>query len=98
MMNFISWNCRSTTANGFTMMVKDIRRNYHASLMFLLETHASGNAAERRIRKLGFSGTFWVDSVGQAGGIWCLWDDTVWTIDVLESTSQLVHMKVSWKG
>lgn len=38
-----------------------------------------------------------MDSCGQAGGIWCLWDTSKWKVEILFSTSQLVHMRVAWK-
>lgn len=59
---------------GFASLVKDIKREYDASLVFLLETHSNEIAARRRIKKMGFSGCHIVESNGQAGGIWCLWD------------------------
>lgn len=44
-MNFVSWNCRGALAKGFTGLVKDIWKEYDSSLIFLLETHASGEKA-----------------------------------------------------
>lgn len=96
-MNVMSWNCRGIGAKGFTCLVKDIRRNYEASLIFLLETHSSGELAQRKIKKMGFTGNFIVDSVGQAGGIWCLWDSN-WSVEVLVTSFQYIHMRVSWKN
>lgn len=97
-MNFLAWNCRGTTAKGFSSLIKDIRREYHASLVFLLETHSSGEKAKNQIKKLGLSGSHIVDSRGQSGGIWCIWDLVVWSVEVLESSHHFVHLKVAFKG
>lgn len=97
-MNFLSWNCRGTVAKGFTNLIKDLSKVYNASLIFLLETHASGQMAIKQAKKTGFSGQFIVDSRGQSDGIWCLWDANSWKVEVIESSNQFIHLQVSWKG
>lgn len=97
-MNFLTWNCRGTAARGFVPLIKDIKREYDASLMFLLETHSTEKAAKKQVKKMGFSGSHIVESNGQAGGIWCLWDANSWNVEVLESSDQYVHLKVYWKN
>lgn len=97
-MNVISWNCRGTGAKGFTSLIKDMCKEYDASLVFLLETHSSGVKARRQAQKMGLNGMFIIDSLGQAGGLWCLWNDVNWKIYVIEHSDQYVHMKVSWKN
>lgn len=97
-MNFVSWNCRGTGAKGFTSLIKDIRRHYDASLMFLMETHSSGQRAKQQANRTGLLGNFIVDSRGQAGGIWCIWDTSSWKVDIIESSDQFVHTRVTWKG
>lgn len=96
-MNFLSWNCRGTGAKGFTSLVKDLRKEYNASLIFLLETHSSGDKAVKLAKKTGFSGHFIVDAMGQAGGIWCLWDEANWQVSIIDSSNQFVHMQFTWK-
>lgn len=46
---------------------------------------------------MGFSGSHIVESMGQAGGIWCLWDVQSWKVSILNSSPQWVHLSVSWK-
>ncbi|XP_057739670.1 uncharacterized protein LOC130956669 [Arachis stenosperma] len=64
-------------------------------MFFLLETHVSGARGNQIRGKIGFDRSFLVDAVGHAGGIWCLWDSSVWSVDVLEHDKQFVHLKVS---
>lgn len=97
-MNVLAWNCRGIAAKGFTSLVKDIKKEYQTSLIILLETHSSGVSAQRKIKEMGFSGTFVVDSSGQAGGLWCLWDDTSWSVEILDSDSQWIHLREAWNG
>lgn len=97
-MNFMAWNCRGTAAKGFSGLLKDLRREYSASLMFLLETHSSGPNCLKQVKKTGFSGQFVVEARGHSGGIWCLWEVSLWKVEVLESSNQFAHLRVTWKG
>lgn len=97
-MNYIAWKCRGVAAKGFISLMKDIRKEYDVSIIVLLETHASGISAQRKIKKMGFSGTHVFYSCGQAGGIWCLWDSSNWDMEVLDSNPQMAHLQVAWKG
>lgn len=96
-MNIICWNCRGTTSKGFVGLTKDMKHEYSASFIALLETHSSGNQAKRLVRRMGFDHDhhFIVDAIGQSGGIWLLWDINHWNIQILKDTSQLVHVKVA---
>lgn len=73
-------------------------REYNASLFFLLETYSSGERAKRQASKMGLSDWLIIDSIGQSGGLWCLWDVNVWKVQVIESTDQFAHLLVTWKG
>lgn len=97
-MNFMAWNCRGTAAKGFLGLLKDLRREYSASLMFLLETHSSGPNCLKQVKKMGFSGQFVVEARGHSGGIWCLWEVSLRKVEVLESSNQFAHLRVTWKG
>lgn len=47
---------------------------------------------------MGLNGMFIIDSQGQAGGLWCLWNENNWCITVIDHSNQMVQLKVSWKG
>ncbi|XP_072074451.1 uncharacterized protein [Arachis hypogaea] len=65
---------------------------------FQLETHISGTKATNIARKFGFSSWHLVEGVGFSGGIWVLWNDTFWCIEVLESHRQFVHLRVAYQN
>lgn len=50
------------------------------------------------MRRLGFGGKFIQNACGHSGGIWCLWNDVLWKVEVVKNSSQFVHMKVQWKN
>lgn len=97
-MNVISWNCRGTAGKDFVSMVKDLRKFYNTNFIILMETHTSGNRAAGIIKKFGFNGNFVQEACGHSGGIWCLWDQSFWKVDVLNNSPQFVHMRVQWKN
>lgn len=97
-MNVLCWNCRGTASKGFAGLIKDLRREFSFSLMMLVETHTSGNRALGVIRRLGFDGKQVVDATGHAGGIWILWDSSVWAVKIISSSPQIIHMEVSWRN
>lgn len=72
-----------------------MKREFNFTLMFLLETHISGQRATNIVKRLGFDGWFLQEAIGHVGGIWCVWDRNQWQVDVLASSNQLVHLKVS---
>lgn len=96
-MNFACWNCRGSAGKGFVSLIKDLCEEYNLSMLFLLETHSSGDRATNLVKRTGFQCSFVVDYIGQAGGIWCLWDPAVWSAQVLNCSAQHVHLQVSWK-
>lgn len=79
-MNAISWNCRGTASKGFVGLIKDLRREFCASMIILMETHNSGAAAQKIIRRIGLDSQYIEEARGHSGGLWCLWDSTIWTV------------------
>ncbi|RYR10336.1 hypothetical protein Ahy_B05g078806 [Arachis hypogaea] len=80
---------------AFPSLIRDLRHEYRANLFFLLETHVSGIQGNQIRDKIGFDQSFVVDATGHARGIWCLWDSSIWKVDVLEHDRQFIHLKIS---
>lgn len=66
-------------------------------MVILMETHTSGPLTKRIAKKCGLDKYFIVDVRGQSWGLWCLWDSTLWNIQIISSTSQLIHIKLQFK-
>ncbi|RYR43670.1 hypothetical protein Ahy_A08g040067 [Arachis hypogaea] len=93
-----NWNCRGAGSKAFPSIIRDLRQEYEANFIFLLETHVSGSRGKQIREKMGFDKSFVVDATGHSGGIWCLWDSSVWNVDVMEHDKQYIHLKVSGKN
>ncbi|RYQ90369.1 hypothetical protein Ahy_B09g096486 [Arachis hypogaea] len=94
-MYIISWNCGKAGSKSFHSLIQDMCKEYSASFIILLKTHVSGVKGKNIRDKIGLNGSFIVEATGHSGGIWCLWDDSIWNVCVLEHNNQLVHLKVS---
>lgn len=90
-MNVISWNCRGIGQKGFVPLIKDISREYDATMIFLLEIHPSGERVRKIVSKMGFDGSHITESMGQAGGIIAIWKTSVWQVDILQQSNQFLH-------
>ncbi|RYR67696.1 hypothetical protein Ahy_A03g014088 [Arachis hypogaea] len=44
---------------------------------------------------LGFDASFIKEARGYSSGIWCLWDPSIWKVDIIFHNHQLVHMMVT---
>ena len=89
-MNALCWNCRGTSSKGFSKLMNDIMHEFHVSLCFLLETHASVSNTEKIIKRMRFDSHYIVGSKGQAGGFGIL-GILQWKIRVVEVDDQFVH-------
>ncbi|KAL4369613.1 hypothetical protein GQ457_05G012620 [Hibiscus cannabinus] len=73
-------------ARSFKLMC----RSKVPDVVAIFEPRISGGAADRFIRKSGFTFSFRVEARGFSGGIWILWKDSV-HIDILAVSNQCVH-------
>lgn len=87
----LSQNCNQGVFN----LGQRLASPYDSSLLFLMETRATRDKAQRQAKHTGFSGNFIVDSKGQSGGLWCLWDVASWKVEVLESSYQFIHARMT---
>ncbi|XP_021756943.1 uncharacterized protein LOC110722030 [Chenopodium quinoa] len=62
--------------------------------MALVETHISGEQAQKICDKIGFSGQSRVDAQGFAGGIWLLWKEEIIEVTVLDNHSQHITVEI----
>ncbi|GLT67469.1 hypothetical protein SLA2020_397770 [Shorea laevis] len=59
-----------------------------------METKLAGDRAAEVARSLGLPKWVLVDADGYAGGIWVLWDDSRFSVDILSKGPQVIHALV----
>ncbi|KAL1362470.1 hypothetical protein AAHE18_03G083600 [Arachis hypogaea] len=94
LMNIICWNCRGAGGKGFPTLIRDLRRNYEAHLIILLETHISGDRGKIIRNKIGFDSCCVEEARGHSGGIWVLWDSHYWKVEAIQQHIQFIHLKI----
>lgn len=87
-----------TGMKGFAGLVNDIIREYDVGFLCLMETHISGARVRSIVNRMSLDGCFMVEAQGFAGGIWCLWNSSLWKVRVLESSNQYVHLLLQRTG
>ncbi|QHO57306.1 Retrovirus-related Pol polyprotein [Arachis hypogaea] len=94
-MNLIIWNYRGTRGKTFISFIKHMKKEYHVSFLILLKTHISRDRGRSIWENLGFDASFIKEARGYSSGIWCLWDPSIWKVDIIFHNHQLVHMMVT---
>ncbi|XP_072066677.1 uncharacterized protein [Arachis hypogaea] len=79
---------------GFPTLIRDLRRNYEAHLIILLETHISGDWGKIIRNKMGFDSCCVEEARGHSGGIWVLWDFHYWKVEAIQQHIQFIHLKI----
>lgn len=84
-MNIITWNYRGVGRRSLLGLIRDLQLKYEAQFIILMETHVSGNRCNGIIKKTGFDSYCISKAQGHSGGIWCLWDYSMWNVQVISS-------------
>lgn len=94
----ISWNCRGINNNQCLRNCKELVKTYHSDIFILLETKSNDTSVAGAFgRKLGFNANSIVATTGMYGGICVFWKVSI-DIQVISSTSQVVHLQIKDHG
>ncbi|KAK4258437.1 hypothetical protein QN277_004888 [Acacia crassicarpa] len=63
--------------------------------MAILETRCSPQMAQAKAQVLGFLNMELTDCEGYSGGIWCLWDDSISLVTLVERNFQFMHFHIT---
>lgn len=96
MINIIAWNCRGAGARFFPRLIREIKEKYNLDVMILVESRVSGRRVDNIITKLGFQNSYRVEAEGFSGGIRLLWEGDNVKINIIRTSNQLIHNKVSF--
>ncbi|GLT63529.1 hypothetical protein SLA2020_360880 [Shorea laevis] len=96
-MKVMSWNCHDMVNNDFKCFVMDIKREHNIGIFVIMETKLARNRVVEVGQSLRYPKWELVDTDGFAGGIWLLWDNTHFTIDILNKGSQVIHALIQVK-
>lgn len=92
------WNVRGAVGKEFSLTLKAMKKNIKPKIVVLLETRCSGSVAQKAIKKWGFRHQILEEARGMSGGIWILWDEESFKIDVINQQEQFIHCLISGLG
>ncbi|KAK4279997.1 hypothetical protein QN277_011683 [Acacia crassicarpa] len=93
-MNYMIWNSCGIGARSFPALIHDLKDHYKLNFIAILETRCAQQMALIRAQRLGFADMEIVDCEGYSGGIWCLWDDSIGEISLVECNHQFIHFQI----
>lgn len=93
-MSVLSWNVRGARLRTFPSLIRELKSKYRVQILLLVEPLISGHKASKVIRRMGFSSHHHVEAVGFSGGLWLLWDDVDFSLDILATGDQFIHARV----
>lgn len=92
------WNVQGAGSQAFLTMLRELIRINKPTILALVETHISGETAQKVCDRIGFSGQFRVDAQGFRGGIWLFWRTDSVAVKVLDSHTQHITVEISKVG
>ncbi|GLT55621.1 hypothetical protein SLA2020_287260 [Shorea laevis] len=93
-MKVLSWNCWGAVSNEFKRNAMEIIREHNPGIFIIMETKLTSDRVVKVARSLGLPKWKLVDADSYTGGIWILWDDSRFVVDILNKGSQVIHALV----
>lgn len=93
-MSLLCWTCRGLGSSSKIRSLKFLTKKYQPRIVFLSETNKNNNKCDEIACKLGFTGSFAVDSVNKSVGLCLMWAAEI-KIGTLYYTNYLIHTRVT---
>jgi hypothetical protein len=90
------WNCRGAANTSFLRYCKQYVTSWKPSMLVIMETRCDPNKLKRTFNLLGFDGFLASEAVGYAGGIVVVWNENLFTVELIHKSFQFIHMKVHY--
>lgn len=94
-MSIISWNCRGLASPATIRELSELCRIHQPDIMFLMETRAPRERAEKMQRRLKFKRCFVVNPIGLSGGLCLFWNDNV-HVQIFNVSPNFIHTNISF--
>ncbi|KAG8472266.1 hypothetical protein CXB51_034472 [Gossypium anomalum] len=86
------WNCQGAGHPKFHRFLKEYLRDFDPDIVILVETRVSGRKADCVVGKIGLPYSYRIEARGFAGGIWVMWQDSIY------GSPQRMKRKELWNG
>lgn len=92
------WNCQGAGNNKFLATAKDLICVHKIQVFAVVEPRVSGDQATKIIKKFGFANHVRAEAQGFSGGIWLLWHDASFTMEVEQIDPRFIHVQIGERG
>ncbi|XP_021758496.1 uncharacterized protein LOC110723447 [Chenopodium quinoa] len=92
----MTWNVQG--AGNKLASIRELIRINDQTILALVETHLSGEQAQKICDRIGFSGQTRVEAQGFSGGIWLFWRNELVTVNVLDESTQHITIEIDKRG
>lgn len=96
--NILFWNARGAGGDDFKSAIKDYVKMNSVDFLIICEPKVQFSKAKDHLLKIRFTDFEIVEAMGFFGGLWLLWNKLKYQIEVMDSNSQSITVKISWKG
>lgn len=93
--NILFWNARGAGGDDFRSAISDLVRMNNIDFLIICEPRVQFSKAKRHLLQQGFNDFEVVEAAGFSGGIWMVWKNTSFKVDVVDSVPQAITVKIS---
>ncbi|XP_074301475.1 uncharacterized protein LOC141632870 [Silene latifolia] len=94
----MTWNVQGAGSPAFMSMLQELIRVNSPQVLALVETHISGDVAQRVCDRINFGGKIRVEAQGFSGGIWLFWKPEEVTLTPVILHAQHIIVEISRVG
>lgn len=98
MIKTIFWNARGAGNARFNAVVFDLVKLNNVDILAICEPKVQFSKASDTLLKLGFNEFKIIEACGFSGGLWLLWNNTKFSVDLVDAAFQAIYLKISIPG
>ncbi|XP_074293696.1 uncharacterized protein LOC141620829 [Silene latifolia] len=97
-LRIMTWNVQGADNPALLNMLNELVKVNNPRVLVLMETHISGDIAQRVCDRIHFSGKTWVEAEGFSRGIWLFWHYEIVNITPIIHHSQHITIEIAKRG
>ncbi|XP_074321169.1 uncharacterized protein LOC141657731 [Silene latifolia] len=97
-LSLMTWNVQGAGCPAFLAMLKEIIRINRPLVLELVETHISGEMAQRVCDRINYGGKTRVEAEGFSGGIWLFWKPKEVSVTPIVHHTQHITVEIARMG
>ena len=93
-MNIIVQNSKGTLKPNYQNHIYELAQNHDPTIPVVMETQLGGERARVITDRLSFDSAIHIETIGNASGLWLLWNSDKVEVVPLANTEQEIHVEV----